>query len=62
MKSSDEKFLYLTQSNLYDDVKINNLLNSTLNTVNEDIVNIEDLLLIYNKEEVELEFTLDSKN
>jgi hypothetical protein len=38
------------------------MLNATLSTVNEDITNNEDLLLIYNKEEVELEFTVDSKN
>jgi hypothetical protein len=62
MKLSDAKFLYLTQSNLYDELKANNILNATLSTVNDDIVNNEDLLLIYNKEDVELEFTLDSKN
>ncbi len=61
-KSSDNKFSYLTESNLSDDITVNNILNSTLNTVNEDIANNEDLLLIYNKDDIEFEFTLNSKN
>lgn len=62
IKLSNEKFSYVTQSNLNDNIFVSNILFSTLNAVNEDITYNEDLLLLYNKEEVEKEFTLDSKN
>ena len=62
IKLSDEKFSYLTQANLNDNIFVNNVLTATLNNVNEDVASNEDLLLLYNKDEVEVEFTLDSKN
>jgi hypothetical protein len=61
-KLSNEKFSYLTQSNLNDDISVTNILASSLNSINEDITSNEDLLLLYNRDEVEIEYTLDSKN
>jgi hypothetical protein len=61
-KLSNEKFSYLTQSNLNDDISVTNILASSLNSINEDITYNEDLLLLYNRDEVEIEYTLDSKN
>jgi hypothetical protein len=61
-KVSDEKFSYLTQTSLNDNSSISSILIPVLNAVNEDIIFNENLLLLYNKEEIEIEFTLDSKN
>ncbi len=61
-QSSDEKFSYITQSNLNANISLVNVLTPTLNAVDEDIISNEDLLLLYNKEEIEVEFTLNSKN
>jgi hypothetical protein len=61
-KLSNEKFSYLTQSNLNDAISVTNILASSLNSINEDITFNEDLLLLYNRDEVEIEYTLDSKN
>jgi hypothetical protein len=61
-KVSDEKFSYLTQTSLNDNSSISSILTPVLNAVNEDIIFNENLLLLYNKEEIEIEFTLDSKN
>jgi len=61
-KASDEKFSYLTQTSLNDNSSISSILTPVLNAVNEDIIFNENLLLLYNKEEIEIEFTLDSKN
>jgi hypothetical protein len=62
IKSSNDKFSYLTQLDLNDDIFINNILNSSLNIVDEDITVNEDLLLLYNKIEIGIEFTPNAKN
>jgi hypothetical protein len=61
-KLSDQKFSYLTKSILNDEISATNILTSSLNSIDEDIARNEDLLLLYNKDEVEIEYTLDSKN
>jgi hypothetical protein len=61
-KLSNEKFSYLTQSNLNNDISVTNILTSSLNSIHEDITYTEDLLLLYNRDEVEIEYTSDSKN
>jgi hypothetical protein len=61
-KLSNEKFSYLTQSNLNDDISVTNILTSSLNSIHEDITYTEDLLLLYNRDEVEIEYISDSKN
>jgi hypothetical protein len=61
-KLSNEKFSYLTQSNLNNDISVTNILTSSLNSIHEDITYTEDLLLLYNRDEVEIEYISDSKN
>ncbi len=61
-KLSADKFSHLTHQNLNDDISINNIFTPTLDSVNDDNGINEDLLLLYNTQDINVEFTLDSKN